>query len=134
MGIVELERKEILDRIKAENDLVHHRMTWLGSFQGFLFAAVAFAWKEISAQDILYLVAIVGLLTSISIGYAIHRANTALDALSAYWDTIKPKNFQGLDVEGVRSGSGIPWLMPGAFIPKVLACTWIVIILAALRR
>lgn len=107
-------------------------MTWLGTFQGLLFAAVAFAWKEPSARSLIYVSSAVGLLVSISLGYAIYRANKALDDASAYWDKIKPSNFQGLDAEGYRSGSGVAWLMPGAFIPKVFAITWVAVYLIAL--
>lgn len=131
MNIIECERAEIMERTKAENELIHQRMTWLGSIQGLLFAAIAFAWNLQTARPIVYLVAIVGVLTAVSIGYAIYRANSAINTLSTYLDTIKPENFKGLDVEGVRSSSGISWLMPGAFIPPMLACCWVAILFVA---
>lgn len=132
MKNIEIRRSEIAAQAKVENELINHRMTWLASIQGFLFAAIAFAWNVESARSIVYVVALVGFFTAVSIGYAVHRANSAIDRLSAYWDTIKPKEFNGLDVEGVRSSSGLSWLMPGAFIPPMLACCWVAILVVAM--
>lgn len=129
MKIVELERTEILERVKHENDLIHQRMSWLGTFQGLLFGAVAFAWKEASAGLLVYIASAIGFLVSISIWYGIYRANLSLRNAVDYWDRIKPSQFQGLDAEGFRTSKSIYWLMPGYFIPTVFALSWMAVYL-----
>ena len=124
---IEKLKAEIDNRIKSENDLLHQRMTWLGTFQGLLFGATAFAWDKNSAQAIVFLACCVGFLVSVSLGYAIYRTNIAIEKTSAYWDKIRPQDYEQLDSEGYRSKSPGAWLMPGRFVPKVFAVTWIFI-------
>ncbi|PYL22809.1 MAG: hypothetical protein DMF37_11340 [Verrucomicrobia bacterium] len=119
----------IWERIKHENDLVNHRLTWLGTFQGLLLAALAFAWDKHDAKYMIYALGALGVSVALSIAVATYRANKALDRLSRYWDKVKPKDYVGLDVEGVRSRSGFfRWLMPGSFLPLTFAVAWIVIL------
>lgn len=124
---IEEERKEIIDRIKSENDLIHQRMTWLGTFQGLLFGAVAFAWGKSNARPFVFVGCFVGMFVTISIAYAIHRANVGIDRATNRWDEIRPKEWKGLDSEGYRSSSGIAWLMPGVFIPWIFFGTWMIL-------
>lgn len=123
---IDSKQEQIIARNKHETELIHQRMTWLGTFQGLLFAAVAFAWDKQSAKPVLYVACIVGVLVSTSIDHAIRRANIAIDKATAEWDRIKPADYDELDVEGFRSGSGVAWLMPGVFVPKVFIATWVV--------
>lgn len=36
----------IRNLIRHENELINQRLTWLGTFQGLLLAALAFAWDK----------------------------------------------------------------------------------------
>jgi len=38
----------IRQMIAHEDDLINHRLTWLAQLQGFLFAALGFAWEKAS--------------------------------------------------------------------------------------
>jgi hypothetical protein len=128
------ERKEIKERIKLENDLIHQRMSWFSTFQGLLFGAVAFAWDKTGAKPITFIACLAGIVVSISVGYSLYRANVAIDRASAKWDEIKPEGHSGLDSEGVRSGSRLAWLMPGWLMPWVFALMWCGVFVVALMR
>jgi hypothetical protein len=131
---IEAERSEIKERLKMENDLIHQRMTWLGAFSSLLLAAISFAYDKAGSELLLIMICVAGTFTSVSLGYAIYRANVSIDKATARWDAIKSPDFAGLDVEGFRSGSGYAWLMPGRFIPKVLILTWTGIFISVLLK
>jgi hypothetical protein len=125
---------EIKERIKYENNLIHQRMSWFSTFHGLLFGAVAFAWDKAGAKPIPFIACGIGILVSLSVGLALHRANAAIDRTSAWWDKIKPVDYRGLDSEGVRSDSGFAWLMPGRFMPKLFVLMWVGVAVVALYR
>ena len=131
---IEKERQKIVDRIKHENELINHRMTWLGAFHGLLFASVYLSLDKPILKFLIYIACFVGVFISVSIGYAIHRANVGIDRASKEWDRIKPKSWFGLDVEGYRSNDGIAWLMPGNFIPWVFMFSWVLILFILMNQ
>jgi hypothetical protein len=100
-------REELMnpdDRAKFENDLIHQRLTWLGTFEGLLFVANSYGKYP-------YLLPIVGFLIAFSIDVGIREANDALTKLDAQ----PPRSWR-------RS------FMPGVAIPKIIAVTWLVIL------
>ena len=118
----------VFDRIKYENELINQRLTWLGTFQGLLLAALAFAWGKSSATAIVCVICVVGAIVALSTWVATFRANKAISLFSAHWDSIKPKEYSGVGVEGVRSRSGyFWWLMPGYALPWLFFLAWLVI-------
>jgi hypothetical protein len=132
---VSAERAEIRDHIKFENDLIHQRMTWSGTFEGLLLAVVSFAWDKSDAKPLLIVICLVAIAVTVSFGYAIHRANMATARAAARWDAIGPARYRGLDVEGFRSEARpFGWLMPGRFVPLLLTVTWIVILVLVIRK
>jgi hypothetical protein len=125
----------IRSMIKNENDLVNHRLTWLGTFQGLLLAALAFAWGKSDAAEIVMILCVLGALVALSTGVATCRANQAIKRLDAQWDQGKPADYAGPDVEGVRSHEGWFWfLMPGYFLPWLFFFAWIGIAFIHLNR
>lgn len=87
------------ERIKYENDLINHRLTWLGVFEGLLFVAYHYEPHPF------WLLPIVGIVVALSIGWGIYEANRKLTELG----------------EQARLQS----LMPGFVIPTVIALAWI---------
>ena len=123
------EFERICERIKQENELINHRLTWLGAFQGLLLASLAFAWDKSDAKMIIVVLGILGILVAISVGIGTCRANGSINNCNAEWDRIRPNEYSGLDIEGVRSQSGyFWWLMPGYFVPWAFAAAWIAIL------
>lgn len=129
------EYDKIREMIKNENELINHRLTWLGTFQGLLFAALAFSWDKSDAKMMVLVFGILGISVAISIWIGTCRANKVINGLDSQWDNIKPKDYKGIDVEGVRSRSGcIGWLMPGYFIPWAFAVAWIALLFVNCKR
>ena len=129
------EYDEIRDMVKHENELINQRLTWLGTFQGLLLAALAFAWDKTDAKIIVYVLSFLGTFVALSIGIGTCRANEAINNLGKKWDGIKPKDYTGLDIEGIRGRSGcFWWLMPGYFIPWTFTTAWLVILLVNCSR
>jgi hypothetical protein len=73
----------IRELIRHENELINQRLTWLGTFQGLLLAALAFAWDKKSAGGIVCVLCTVGAMVAISTGVATRRANRAIDDQTA---------------------------------------------------
>src|SRR5690348_6526468 len=97
------------DRSRFENELINQRLTWFGTLQGLLIAALAFAWKD--ATVVAVVICFLGIFVSVSIGVATCRANKKLDQ-------VDPEN---------RNGA-LWWLMPGRFIPLVFVVGWVAIL------
>ena len=121
--------------VKAENEFIHHRLTWLGTFQGLLFAALAFAWGKDDTWWIIIILCFVGLTVALSTWVATLRANKAIESVNKWWDINKPSDYLGLGVELVKGHEG-KWqiLMPGKFLPFIFFVVWIAIGLVHLTR
>jgi hypothetical protein len=132
------EDKVFREMIKTENELIDHRLTWLGIFQGLLLAALGFAWRDNKAGAILFVICALGAIVAVSIGIGTYRANKAIACLTAEWDKLrqgKYPDYCGPDVEGVRSHSGwFWWLMPGYAIPWTFVVGWVAIAVICYRR
>ncbi len=91
------------DKNRFENDLIHQRLTWLGTFEGLLFVANHYG-------DHPYVLALVGLAIALSVDLAIREANDRLAD-------------QGGQVKG-----WLRYFMPGTIIPKAIALAWVVLL------
>jgi hypothetical protein len=112
--------------IKYSNDILNHRLTWLGTFQGLLLAALAFAWKD--AFRMAYVLCFLGFFVAVSIGIGTYRANQAIEELERKYDGLTHKQNSELATIGLRSRTGWTWwLMPGYFVPWLFAVGWLAI-------
>ena len=96
------------DKAKFQNDLIHQRLTWLGTFEGLLFVANGYGKHA-------YLLPVVGFLIAFSVDCGIFEANRELTRLGA-----QPVGWR-------RS------FMPGVAIPKIVCVTWLIILAENLR-
>src|ERR1051325_4615203 len=103
-----MNQKEHLDELKYQNDLINQRLTWMGAFEGLLFVADHNGGHP-------YLIAMVGLLIAISTGIATQAANAEISRL-----------------RGQAYGGWRKHLMPGKFLPLVVAITWIIVVIERL--
>jgi hypothetical protein len=90
------------ERGKFQNELINHRLTWLGVWEGLLFVAY---YNQPASHP--YLLPVVGLLIALSIDRGVAGANRALPPEQK----AKPE-----------------WAMPGVVIPKVVALAWVVLL------
>lgn len=91
-----MENHEIVrSMIKSENELINQRMTWVSTFNGFLFTSIAFAWDK--SQVLVTVIAFLGIAVSLLSGAALLVANRAFRELYAWWLENKPDNYLLVD-------------------------------------
>ena len=92
----------IRSMVVHEDDVTNHRMTWLVTLHGFLFAALGFAWKD--GKVLIPLLGFVGVFTSLSIMYHLFLSHPGQSRrLVGMWESNKPDPYDGPDVIGHRT-------------------------------
>jgi hypothetical protein len=80
-------RTTVRQMIEQENQLRNQRLGYLLTLNGFLFAALAFAWKTKDARALVYVVALLGFVTGISAIAGMRISNLAIARLRDWSDT-----------------------------------------------
>ena len=118
--------------IRHENDLVNHRLTWLLTLEGFLFAGSGLLWNTLldNKPDIVFLFSITGMVAACSAAVVLDAACYTIMDLDHWWQNHKPNDFYGPDVIGFR---GHRWLFalfaPWRLIPPTLVVVWLLLFL-----
>ena len=118
--------------IRHENELANHRASWLNAVQGLLFAALAFAWKDVPTYPrLVTLLALVGIAVAVLSLVALGMATYAITQLLGYWKK-KGGSYSGPPVVGafVKPDSMLAYLTPWNLLPLVflVACVSILAI------
>jgi hypothetical protein len=118
----------IRQMIQHEDDIVNQRFVWLCQIQGFLFAALALAWKEPTANQLAQLLCILGFAVSVTSWFALRSAWLAVANLLGWWDEHKLPNYAGPDVfaRRVEPGWGT-YLSPWNILPMLFGLAWIIV-------
>jgi hypothetical protein len=123
----------IRQMIAHEDDLINHRLTWLAQLQGFLFAALGFAWEK--DRVLVPGLVVVGIVTALSVHAACLFSGKAVNGLREEWEKNKPTApdaYNGPDVIGYCAekekkslvrflGRFLPWKV----LPLFFALAWI---------
>jgi hypothetical protein len=125
--------KTIRRMIFHEDELVNSRMSWLLTLEGFLFAALGFAWDKDHTRCLAVLLSIVGIVVALSGGVMLYCSNQAVIKLYGKWRKKKKKetDYQGAGVVGFW-GARRPFLslfQPPKVYPPLLAMAWLVVLL-----
>jgi hypothetical protein len=98
----------------VQDQLINLRLTWLGTFSGFLIAATAFASNN-SSRGFVIVICIMGALAGASIFVGTLGANLVLwrQTRAAPWDQPYPKSMF--------------WLMPGTVLPILIFLFWVIV-------
>jgi len=115
---------------RHESEQVHRRITWLASFQGFLFAALGVAWGK--SRSLTHVFATLGVTVAALTLVGVVAAVWAIERIRQTWLAEKPAGYHGPDIMGfypdrarfTRYTSG-EILLPIAFM---LAWIWVLII------
>jgi len=115
--------------IHRENEIINHRVTWLATMQGLLFAALGFAWDKPNIKPFVDLLCFLGTAMSLILFALLVGATAAMYRLSAWWDSHKPQGYEGPDVIGLRPFKWplLRYLGPWSFIPFLFLVAWIVV-------
>jgi len=118
----------IREMVKQEGELINHRITWLVTLQGLLFAALGFAWKD--GRELIPILSLLGMLTSASTLSVLILAHRAFESLLKDWDSHKSADYDGPNVIGYRSKSKILMLSrPWFSLPFLFILGWIFVII-----
>ena len=131
--IVALQSKlsTILAQIRHENELLNHRLTWMWTLQGLLFAALGVLLSAHPERFVALILCLVGIVSCILIGYSLLIGIRVLDILNPHAnqlsDVINSK--LGLTPEPLTSVTPRVWsfLLPWKTLPWFLAFIWLVL-------
>ncbi|HEX3526330.1 MAG TPA: hypothetical protein VH988_04620 [Thermoanaerobaculia bacterium] len=84
--------------VQHEAEQAHRRLTWLGSFQGFLFAALAFAWGK--SSSLTSVIAYLGLVVALLISVGIIATVLATIRIRERWLAHRPDGYRGPEIFG----------------------------------
>jgi hypothetical protein len=92
--------------IQHEDELVNQRMTWLLTFNGFLVAALGFAWGRTHATPLITAICVMGIAVSLASAVLLWSAGRAHPRLRKWWQDYRHKDHFGPGVVGCPSDTG----------------------------
>jgi hypothetical protein len=108
-----------------ESDVINHRITWMATFQGLLFAALGFSWA--GARQLVPVFCVLGTLMSCITLVGLFKASLATRILLDWWCENGSKDYDGPPVIGqaFAQKSPIRYLFPiWSFIPLCFIGAW----------
>lgn len=116
---------EILrEMARHESEQIHRRVSWLGMFQGFLFAALGFSWGKNRSLELV--IALVGLMVAVLVFSGLLAATFAIERIRKQWHDAKPEGYRGPDIMGFypdRLRLSV-YTSPKNLLPLVFAAAW----------
>jgi hypothetical protein len=117
----------IRDMIYKEVEFINHRVTWLVTLQGLLFAALGFAWKD--GKELIPVLCVLGIGVSLTSLIPLWSAQHAIERLYREWNLKKDPAYNGPDVIGYYSRiPGIKLIMPWLLLPLMFSVSWIAVL------
>jgi len=115
--------------IDRENELVNHRIGWLTTTQGLLFASLGFAWDKRDARALIGVVCFVGVAISVIHLFALIAATRAMGRLFDWWDANKPCDYIGPGVAGLNPSKNVVvrYIVFWNWMPPLFICAWALI-------
>lgn len=119
--------------IATEDSLLHQRFTWLIQIQGLLFASLGFAWRG-APSGLIIILAIVGVIVSVSISRSLLWHGPAVTDLYKWWQSELTEDQQRTrKVIGRWNPSALGsfdrWTRPWRAMPIVFDVAWAGVIL-----
>jgi hypothetical protein len=122
-----------------EDDLRDQRLGWLFALNGFLFAALGFAWSDSDSTSLVVIVSAVGIVVALSSAAAMYASEVAIGRLREE-GSASSKGQQGtLPLVALRSAdlvarggvaALVPKLYPWRVIPWCLVVAWAAVVVA----
>jgi hypothetical protein len=120
----------IREVVRHEDGLLNQRLTWMWTLQGALFAAASVFWSK--DCRVVVLIACIGLLSCVSIGYSLVRGLRAIHGLRIL-DENQRKELpdSSLLPPAMVAPPVVRYLLPGFFLPWLFGVGWI--LMSAMR-
>ena len=111
--------------VRHENDVMNHRIMWLLTLQGLLFAALGFSWDKQDARYLVYVFCATGAVVALSSLPVLDAADRALRRLRQWWIDNRPDSYNGPDVVGFwREARWNSILLPSRILPVLFILSW----------
>ena len=125
------EAKVIRDMIFKESEYINHRLTWLVTLQGLLFASLGFAWKD--GKEMIPVLGSLGIVTSLATGLSLYFAIKSIDTLLADERGMRELGYTGPRVIGHQDQSIVRLLLPWFLLPCAFTVAWFSVLWLRLR-
>ena len=119
--------------VRSESEAMHRRVSWLATFQGFLFAGLGFAWRSRGSEHLVWLFAILGLTIALLVLISFSGPILAVNRIRRYWLDHRPADYDGPDILGwfpERTPWGV-WTTPENFMPVAFMGAWVALLVFA---
>jgi hypothetical protein len=120
--------------VDTENTLLNHRMGWLTTLQGLLFASLGVAWDKPRASLLIPILCGLGIGTAVTILLSLIGASRAQAQLIAWWDIHRPESYAGPDIVGLRPASSKLGVLldPWNWLAAMFVAAWLAVIVGRL--
>jgi hypothetical protein len=111
-----------------ESEQIHRRISWLGTFQGFLFASLGFVFGK--SRPLSLVIAVLAIAISALVFSGLIAATLAVERIRDTWNAQKPKGYRGADIAGFYPNR-FRWTVytsPENLIPLTFIVAWIVVL------
>jgi hypothetical protein len=122
----------VREMINQESNLTDQRLRWLTTLQGLLFAALGFAADR--SRVLIFLLAAVGIFTSLSVFVSLCCAAVSTRRLKQQWRDNQPEDYNGPPVIGISVPPWIEIFLPWFSLPAVFILVWITIAIIVGKR
>lgn len=119
----------IRSMIDKENELINHRITWLTTIQGLLFASLGFAWDKGNARSLIEVLCLLGVAISVVHFFALIAATRAIGRLFDWWEAHKPQGYEGPGVAGLPPYKNLilRYAVFWNWVPLIFLLAWAII-------
>ena len=131
------EAETVRSMIKAENEFANHRLGWMNTINGLLFAGVAFAWGKVNASLIIGLFCVFGIFVCLTTFGGVVAAVRAMLRQFDWWERNKPTAYSGPEVIGIPppvNGFLRYLLAPQLHPPLIFMMAWVAILVVAAKH
>lgn len=114
--------------IQHEDEQLHRRLSWLGTFQGFLFASLGFSWGE--NRFLTFIICLLGIAVALLIFSGVCATVLAMRRIRMLWLQHKPQRYNGPDIFGYfpERAPFTQFISPEMLLPIALATAWICVV------
>lgn len=114
--------------VAQEAEQVNRRLSWFGTLQGFLFAALAFTWDK--SRTLTVVISILGLVVSLLVLIGLVAATLALERIRKCWLENKPSDYKEPDIFGFYPDRAriTVYTAPENLLPLAFMIAWLCIL------
>ncbi len=110
--------------VQHEDEQAHRRLSWFGTFQGFLFASLGFSWGK--NTNLTLIICLLGFAVAILIAIGVGAYVMAIKRIHACWIEHKPLDYNGPGIIGyfpIRWKFSV-WTSAEMLLPLCFAVAW----------